>query len=107
MWHDTGHRAEVTCIAQSANGETFAVGYADGSIRLWEASTGNVLVRFNGHKKSVTALSFDAQGFRLASGSLDTDIIVWDILAGEGLKRSVLRFIYQFHLLTVHKSQRP
>lgn len=87
MWHDTGHRAEVTCIAVSTKGDVFAVGYADGSIRLWEASSGNVLVRFNGHRKSVTALCFDEQGFRLASGSQDTDIIIWDVIAGEGVKR--------------------
>jgi U3 small nucleolar RNA-associated protein 12 len=87
MWHDTGHRAAVSCIASSSKGDVFAVGYADGSIRLWESATGNVLVRFNGHKKSVTALSFDTQGIRLASGSQDTDIIVWDIIAAEGIKR--------------------
>ena len=87
MWHDTGHRAAVTAIAASRKGDVFAVGYADGSIRLWDAASGTVLVRFNGHKKSVTALSFDAEGFRLASGSQDTDIILWDILGAEGIKR--------------------
>jgi U3 small nucleolar RNA-associated protein 12 len=87
MWHDTGHRAEVTSIAASRKYDVFAVGYADGSIRLWEAATGSVLVRFNGHKKAVTALSFDAEGLKLASGSQDTDIILWDIVGAEGIKR--------------------
>lgn len=87
MWHETGHRAEVTCIIQSPRKDTFAVGYADGSIRLWNSPTGVVISTFNGHKKSVTALAFDEQGTRLASGSQDTDLIVWDVVAEAGLFR--------------------
>jgi U3 small nucleolar RNA-associated protein 12 len=87
MWHETGHRAEVTCISRSHQKDTFAVGYADGSIRLWNSSTGTVTSTFNGHKKSVTALAFDERGTRLASGSQDTDLIVWDVVAEAGLFR--------------------
>ncbi|KAK0468320.1 WD40-repeat-containing domain protein [Desarmillaria tabescens] len=87
MWHETGHRAEVTCIIRSPRKETFAVGYADGSIRLWDAGSGSVMSTFNGHKKSVTALAFDEEGTRLASGSQDTDLIVWDVVAEAGLFR--------------------
>lgn len=89
MWHETGHRAEVTCIKQSPHPDSFAVGYADGSIRLWSASSGSVLTTFNGHKKAVTALGFDEQGTRLASGSQDTDLIVWDVIGETGLYRYV------------------
>ena len=89
MWHETGHRAEVTCILQSPQPEIFAVGYADGSIRLWDSSAGSVVATFNGHKKSVTALAFDPQGTRLASGSQDTDIILWDVIGEAGLFRCV------------------
>ena len=87
MWHETGHRAEVTCIVRSAQKDTFAVGYADGSVRLWSASTGSVIATFNGHKKAVTALAFDTTGARLASGSQDTDIILWDVVAEAGMFR--------------------
>ena len=89
MWHETGHTAEVTCIVRSPHQEIFAVGYADGSIRLWNAASGSVVTTFNGHKKSVTALAFDPQGTRLASGSQDTDIILWDIVGEAGLFRYV------------------
>ncbi|THH33593.1 hypothetical protein EUX98_g555 [Antrodiella citrinella] len=87
MWHESGHRAEVTCITRSPQQDTFAVGYADGSIRLWSASTSSVMATFNGHKKAVTSLAFDKEGTRLASGSQDTDIIVWDVVAEAGLFR--------------------
>ncbi|KJA29958.1 hypothetical protein HYPSUDRAFT_31997 [Hypholoma sublateritium FD-334 SS-4] len=87
MWHETGHSEEVTCIVQAPQPGSFAVGYADGSIRLWTASSGSVATTFNGHKKAITALSFDESGTRLASGSQDTDIILWDVVGEAGLYR--------------------
>ncbi|RPD67061.1 WD40 repeat-like protein [Lentinus tigrinus ALCF2SS1-7] len=87
MWHETGHRAEVTCILRSPQKDAFAVGYADGSIRLWSASSTSVIATFNGHKKAVTALAFDETGTRLASGSQDTDLILWDVVGETGLYR--------------------
>jgi U3 small nucleolar RNA-associated protein 12 len=90
MWHDTGCKDGVTCIARSPITNIFAIGHADGSIRLWNSSTNSVVVRFNGHRKAVTALAFDADGSRLASGSRDTDIIIWDVVAAEGVKRFCL-----------------
>ncbi|KLO08525.1 WD-repeat-containing protein [Schizopora paradoxa] len=87
MWHETGHRAEVTCIERSPKGNAFAVGYADGSVRLWDPHTKIVIATFNGHKKAVTALAFDREGVRFASGSQDTDLIVWDVVGEAGLFR--------------------
>lgn len=74
-------------MAQSPREDVFAVGYADGSVRLWNSTTSTVIVAFNGHKNAVTALAFDDSGSRLASGSRDTEIIVWDVLAETGLFR--------------------
>lgn len=88
MWHSTGLRALVTCLARSpTNWDTFAVGYADGSIRLWSAAEQAVLVTFNGHKSAISALAWESDGSRLASGSKDTDIIVWDVVGEVGLFR--------------------
>lgn len=87
MWHETGHRAEVTYVQRSPQQNVFAVGYADGSVRLWDSILGTVCATFNGHRKAVTALAFDKQGVRLASGSQDTDLIVWDLVAEVGLYR--------------------
>lgn len=89
MWHETGHRAEVTCIQQSPQPDIFAVGYADGSVRLWSASSRTVNVVFNSHKKAVMALTFDSTGSRLVSGSQDTDLILWDVVGETGIVRSV------------------
>lgn len=112
MWHETGLKSDVTCLAQSpAQKDVFAVGYANGSIRLWSSATNSVIVTFDGHKKQVTALAFDEQGTRLASGSQDTDVILWDVLGESGLFRlrghrdqiTSLAFLSSSHLLSASK----
>lgn len=115
MWHETGHRAEVTCIERSPNGATFAVGYADGSIRLWDVASKSVIATFNGHKRGVTALTFDDAGARLASGSQDTDLILWDVIGEAGLFRlkghrdqiTNIRFLSKYPSSTPSTSTNP
>ena len=85
-WKDTGCSAEVTVIARSrADPDIHAVGYEDGSIRLWDSRIATVIINFNGHKSAITTLAFDRDGVRLASGAKDTDIIVWDLVGEVGL----------------------
>ena len=59
----------MTALTKSCHGNTLAVGYADGSISLFNVVTGEMTVSFNGHKSAVTALNFDKQSLRLVSGS--------------------------------------
>ncbi|KAK3363074.1 hypothetical protein B0T25DRAFT_29449 [Lasiosphaeria hispida] len=84
-WRDENSKAQVTAITQSkADPDLFAVGYEDGSIRLWDSKITTAVVNFNGHKSAVTILAFDKTGVRLASGGKDTDIIIWDLVAEVG-----------------------
>ena len=81
-WHDKDSRSTVTALAQcAAQPDLFAAGHADGSIRVWDALSGQIVVSFNGHRSAVTHLQFDREGARLASGSRDTDIIIWNLLS--------------------------
>ncbi|RAL58094.1 hypothetical protein DID88_009811 [Monilinia fructigena] len=81
-WRDNDCKSQVSAIAQSKTDiDIFAVGYEDGSIRLWDSKIATVIVSFNGHKSAITTLTFDKSGVRLASGSRDTDVIVWDLVA--------------------------
>lgn len=84
-WRDENCKAQVTAIAQSkTDKDVFAVGYEDGSIRLWDRKISTTILNFNGHKSAVTVLAFDKSGVRLASGSKDTDVIIWDLVAEVG-----------------------
>lgn len=87
-WKDDYCKAEVTVIAQSqADLDIFAVGYNDGSIRVWDCKIAQPVIRFNGHRSAVTTLAFDGSGTRLASGGKDAHIIVWDLITEVGLYR--------------------
>jgi U3 small nucleolar RNA-associated protein 12 len=98
--------SEVTCIEQDEhNPHRLAVGYLDGSIRLFnlrqkpayisdysaqlrlDEESINSHLTFNGHKTSITCMKFDSNGVRLVSGSKDTDIVVWDLVGECGLFR--------------------
>lgn len=84
-WRDNDCKFQVTALAQSkVDPDVFAVGYEDGSIRLWDSKIATVIVSFNGHRSAITVLSFDNSGVRLASGSKDTDVIIWDLVAEVG-----------------------
>ncbi|RKF55174.1 putative WD repeat-containing protein C3D6.12 [Erysiphe neolycopersici] len=85
-WKDIDCKFQVTAISQSkADRDIFAVGYEDGSIRVWDSKTSTTIVKFNGHRSEITVLRFDCSGVRLASGSKDTDIILWDLIDEVGL----------------------
>eukprot|EP01134_Creolimax_fragrantissima_P008321 CFRG8321T1 len=77
----------VTCLVASPDKKHIAAGYEDGTIRLWEVETGDLIVVLSGHKSAVSALAYDAQGMQLASGGEDTNIIVWDVVAETGMFR--------------------
>ncbi|KAI6878970.1 WD40 repeat-like protein [Hortaea werneckii] len=81
-WNDKENKSEVTALTQcAAQPDLFAAGYNDGSIRIWDALSGQIVVSFNGHRSAISHLQFDREGARLASGSRDTDIILWNLLS--------------------------
>ncbi|XP_053144476.1 WD repeat-containing protein 3 [Hemicordylus capensis] len=82
-----GLKQEVTALCPSPDGLHLAVGYEDGSIRLFSILSGEGNVTFNGHKAAVTTLKYDELGGKLVSGSKDTDVIVWDVINESGLYR--------------------
>lgn len=85
-WRDSTCTEQVTVICRSdVDPDVFAVGYADGSIRVWDSRTSTVVISFNGHKSAITTLSFDRSGTRLASGAKDTDIVLWDLVSEVGV----------------------
>jgi WD40 repeat protein len=47
-------------------------------VRLWDAATGEELVRLPGHSDYVFALAFSPDGKTLVSSSGDTTLRLWD-----------------------------
>ncbi|KZV97080.1 WD40 repeat-like protein, partial [Exidia glandulosa HHB12029] len=87
-----GHRATVTCLASSPDGQHVASGSTDGIIIIWNAKSGAATSTLRCHSigrtpiecfrdaegPAVTALAYSANGQRLISGSPDGVVRVWD-----------------------------
>ncbi|MBW0475771.1 hypothetical protein O181_015486 [Austropuccinia psidii MF-1] len=86
MWHATSHTSPVTYISRSpTDPDKFAVGYQDGSIRVWSAQSKEVITLFEGHRRGISNLAWDRDGVRLVSGALDGEIVLWDVTGETGL----------------------
>ena len=79
--------AEVTALTLGADGDTLAVGHADGAIRLWSLADGTERLTLNGHKSAVCVLRLNRAATMLVSGAKDTAIVVWDVVAETGICR--------------------
>jgi hypothetical protein len=77
--NNTYHEGSVTSVRCSPNGQTFASGSADKTIRLWDLATGNETAVLVGHADAVISLSFAPDGRALVSASWDHSIRLWDL----------------------------
>lgn len=80
-----GGNAHSTSAAFSRDGTRAAVGYADGSIRVFRldiADTGRV---FTGHRQPVTRLDFAPGNQRLLSAAKDGTVRIWDVVTGSSV----------------------
>lgn len=72
----------VTTVAMSPDGHYVAAGSLDKSVRVWDTTTGNLVVRLespDGHQDSVYSVAFAPSGQDLVSGSLDKTIKLWEL----------------------------
>jgi WD40 repeat protein len=78
-----GHPYEVTTLAWSPDGGKLASGDGfyndDGTVIIWEASTGKILKKLQGHKGFfVSAVDWTKDGKTVLSGSIDGSLILWN-----------------------------
>ena len=59
-----------------------ASGSVDGTMKLWDASTGKLLSTLTGHAGPVSSVAWSLDGKVLASGSLDKTVKLWDASTG-------------------------
>jgi WD40 repeat protein len=77
-----GHDDEVTGVAFDAKGKRVASASADGTIKVWDAETGQVLHTLRGHAGRVEDVAFSPDGQQMASAGYDQTVKVWDVATG-------------------------
>ncbi len=63
-----------------------AAGSADGTVRVWDAGTGDRRATLAGHSFYITSVAFSPDGKQIASGSADTTIRLWEWNTGRLLR---------------------
>ncbi len=81
-----GHTHWVRSIAFSPDGQKFASGSEDQTIRIWDIKTGKFFSTLEGHSSCVRSVTFSDDGKLLASSSEDGTVKIWNVDAGECLR---------------------
>jgi WD40 repeat protein len=64
-------------IAFSPDGRLLATTHEDGSVKLWDASDGALLVTHRGHRGAALGVAFLTDGRRLLTAAADGTVKVW------------------------------
>ncbi|KAG8713891.1 hypothetical protein FRC08_012674 [Ceratobasidium sp. 394] len=81
----------VSSVAVSPNSRRIVSGLGDGSICVWDAETGDLVLKsLQSHGDYVTCVALSPNGYRIASGSRDNTICVWDARTGDLVLRPLL-----------------
>ena len=86
-----GHSGGVQSVSMSADGKYVLSGSNDGTLKLWEASTGLCLRTMEGHRSGVNSVSLSADGKYALSGSGDLSrsdgmLKLWEMSTGQCLR---------------------
>ena len=79
-----GGVGEVRSVAFSPDGNKLASS-SDDLVRVWSASSGQVLAKMVGHDLWVYAIAFAPDGSKVVSGGADRTVRVWSALTGQQL----------------------
>ncbi len=59
----------------------------DHTVKVWDATTGQLLLTYSGQAGNIRAIAFNPDGARIASASDDGTAQVWDATTGQVLLR--------------------
>jgi WD40 repeat protein/serine/threonine protein kinase len=69
-------------LACHPNGKWLAAAGPEGTVKLWDISTGQAVHTFTGHQGTVFAVALSHDGKWLASASTDQSVRIWDVMSG-------------------------
>jgi WD40 repeat protein len=80
------HGMAVHSVAFTPDGRRLVSASADGSLKLWDAAGGKLLLTLNGHGGAVRSVAVSPDGKRVYSCSADKTIKIWDAASGRLLQ---------------------
>ena len=72
-----GHSSYIFSIAWSPDGKRIASGSKDGTVQVWDATSGRHIFTYRGHTASVKAVVWSPDGSYIASAGDDHTVQVW------------------------------
>src|SRR2546421_9543280 len=78
-----GHTDGVNSAMFSPDGSKLASASDDGTVRVWNVTTGQAERTFEGHTDWVNSVVFSPDGSKLASASRDRTVRVWSVATGQ------------------------
>ncbi len=75
----------VASVAFSPDGTRLATGHWDGSAKVWDARTGQILLEIKGLGGGIQSVAFSHDSARLATASRNNTARVWDARTGQSL----------------------
>ena len=73
-----GHKSPITSMSFHPQHTELATTSEDGTAKVWEIDTGDLLRSLKGHTNPVNCVNYDQQGKYVVTSSSDLTIKLWD-----------------------------